>query len=106
MSEWPALTHQEGGAVLALRHRVIPMLNPPAFAEQKIKIVGDVSRGINISRIGLEGLVYDQPVTEFDSALREEPRHRFHAYTGHHHVCGNCALSRHAYRIDGAIAAK
>src|SRR5262249_36743437 len=106
MPEWLTLPDHKTGAVLALRHGVIPMLDAPAFAEQKIVVMGDVTSGVDAGPVGLEVLVYHYAVGELDSAPGEEAGRRLHSDAGHHDVSGDRASSHNAYGMDGVIAAK
>src|SRR5581483_9147566 len=75
MLEWGFLAHKRPGAILALADRIVPMLDAAALAEHDVLIIGYIACGQNIPMAGLQVLVYENAVVDFETASSKEAGH-------------------------------
>src|SRR6266496_6550998 len=72
--------------MLTLRNSIVPMLNPPPFSEDGIRIICDVSRRVNTGAVGFQMFVHDDAVIDCNDSLLEGSRHRDCAHSNNHKV--------------------
>jgi hypothetical protein len=65
---------------------VLPVLDPQMPAEEGMKVIGHISRGIDVLYVGLAVLVDHDAVVDLHSGIDQEIGDRLYSYTGHDEI--------------------
>src|ERR1019366_5708940 len=80
------LAQQSAGTVLALRHSVVPMLNAPTLAVERVLIIRHVAGCVDVRLTGLQVFVYQHAVVYLESAVRQRFGHGEYPNARHNQI--------------------